>query len=133
MTRRHARRTLEVVARVDRRSVVAVRRRLAGEHSVVERDLPVLVLTLRRRRFSDAVRLRRMSVLVSVRVWLKRWKTQRLLLLLLVLLLLLLIFFWMVVQPCIELEGHHVIVVDVGVLLAKADGLIRAAVVGVPA
>ena len=130
MTRRHARRTLEVVARVDRRPVVAVRRRLAGEHSVVERDLPVLVLTLRRRRFSDAVCLRRMSVLVSVRVWLKRWKTQGLLLLLL---LLLLIFFGMVVEPCIELEGHHVIVVDVGVLLAKADGLIRAAVVGVPA
>ena len=28
-------------------------------------------------------------------------------------LLLLLIFFGMVVEPCIELEGHHVIVVDV--------------------
>ena len=48
-------------------------------------------------------------------------------------LLLLLIFFGMVVEPCVKLEGHHVIVVDVGVLLAKADGLIRAAVVGVPA
>ena len=39
----------------------------------------------------------------------------------------------MVVESGVELERHHVVVVDVRVLVTDADGLVGAAVVGVPA